>query len=166
MAEAMTSTGKIEPIIYFVCYAPYLANPPRPPGYVLIAPYTDCPTPAGYERYEVQYLSDAYKLEKLLTQQEMEQWERETEVEMPRMEEFHRGIRDRLYARMISSATDVYEQEFIREWLKLRDDKKKEFYAQRLAERQMYLHALHFDTPAGRRVDEEKVSVDRINVND
>jgi hypothetical protein len=159
------SAGHIEPIIYFVCGSSALSNPPRPIGYVLIAPYTDCPTPEGYRREEARYLSDAYELEKKLVQQEREGQEQEVELERARDQQWHQKIRDRLYVRMISSSTDVYEQEFIKAWLQLKDEQKRNKYAQFLTQRQMYLHALHFDTPAGRRVDEEKVSVDRININ-
>jgi hypothetical protein len=156
------SSGRIEPTIYFRCYSSEKSNPQRPVGYLLIAPYTECPTPSGYERCEALYLNDVYKLEKVLVQQERDGWEQEAELEEERFAERRAAVRDKLYARMTSSATSEYEREFISEWLKLRDDKKRAKYAQFYTERQAYLHALHFDTPSGRRVDEEKFSIDRI----
>jgi hypothetical protein len=155
----------IEPVVYFICYDSDRTNPPRPKGYLLIAPYTDCPAPSGYERREARYLHEAYDLERRLVRQERDGWEQEAELESQRFSDRQAVIRDRLYQRMISSSTDVYEQEFIRAWLQLKDEQKRERYAQRLGERQMYLHALHFDTPKGRRVDEETVQLDRININ-
>ena len=64
---------------------------------------------------------------------------------------------------MTSSASTQYEKDFLREWLKLRDEKKRIKYAQILEHAQMYLHAREFDTP-GRRSDEERVNTDRLEL--
>lgn len=154
----MRAPGKIEPVIYFRCYDPSLANPSRPRGYLLIAPYTACPTPFGYEQCAAETLADVDKLEAALVQQEREGWEQEAEIDEMKFSEARNAVRDRLYARMTSAATDEWEKEFIRLYLQLRDERKKEMYRQRFLERQAYLWARHNDTPAGRQVDEEKVS--------
>ena len=156
--------GYIEPVVYFVCTRPELTNPQRPLNYHLIAPYTGCPNPDGYERREARTLPEARTLERTLVQQEREGWEQEAEVEQAKFAQVSQEIRDRLYARMTSSTTDEWEREFIRLYLQLRDERKAEKYAAIYQQRHAYLHALHFDTPKGRGVDEETFSVDRIAV--
>lgn len=153
----MRAPGKIEPVIYFRCYDPELASPHRPRGYLLIAPYTACPTPLGYEQCAAETLAEVDKLEAILVRQEREGWEQELEIEETKFSEARNKIRDNLYARMTSSSTDEWEKEFIRLYLQLRDERKKEKYRQRFLERSAYLWARHNDTPPGRGVDEEKV---------
>ena len=154
----MRAPGKIEPVIYFTCGSQELSNPSRPIGYVLIAPYTDCPTPEGYRREFADTLAEVDRLEATLVRQEYEGQQQEMEIEEVKFSAARDQIRDNLYRRMISSETDEWEREFIRLYLQLRDERKKAMYRQRFLERKSYLWARHYDTPRGRGVDEEKVS--------
>lgn len=142
----------MEPVIYFRNHA----------GRLFLAPYSDFATPPGCDREYADSLYKVHELERRLVAQEREQWEREAlqeEIRNSRVTD----IRDRLYQRMCSGSTDAYEKDFIREWLKLRDDRKRKKYADILTQRNMYLTALHYDTPKDRRVDEESVNLDRVN---
>lgn len=142
----------MEPVIYFR----------RPDGHIFLAPYTSFPTPPGCDREYADTLYKVHDLERRLVAQEREQWEREA-LQEEMIGARVTDIRDRLYQRMCSGSTDPYERDFIREWLKLRDEKKRKKYADFLKHRQMYLSALHNDTPKDRRVDEESVNLDRVN---
>jgi hypothetical protein len=154
----MRKPGTIEPIVYFVNHA----DPNHPVGYIILAPYSECPAPNGYQKEGVDTLSGVDRLEKILVDQERRDWEREAEYNEKLIGEKKSEIRDRLYAKMTSSSTDPWEKEFIRLYLYLREEKKQK-YQQRYLERTAYLWARHNDTPKGRGVDEEKVSLDRIN---
>lgn len=143
----------MEPVIYFR----------RKDGRIFLAPYSEFATPPGCDREYADTLYKVHELEKRLVDQEREQWEKEALTEAAIMGRRIDEVRDRLYQRMCSSSTDQYEKDFIREWLKLRDEKKRNKYAAFLGHRNAYLHALHYDTPKDRRVDEEKVNTDRIN---
>lgn len=152
----------IEPVFYFVCGKPELTNPPRPLGYVLMSPYSGCPAPAGYCQEEARSLTEVDRLEKTLQQQEYENAEREGQTHEEYLAPLREQTRSNLMSKIFSAATSDYEKDFIREFLKLRaDHPKKKFYAEQF---NCYLTARHFDTPKGRRVDEEKVSIDRIEV--
>jgi hypothetical protein len=152
----------IEPVIYFVCGKPEVTNPTRPFGYVLMAPYTGCPAPEGYRQEEARTLTEVDRLEKILQRQEYENAEREGQVHEEQLSALRERTRSNLLSKIYSAATSDYEKDFIREFLKMRaDHPKKKFYAEQF---NCYLTARHFDTPHNRKVDEETVSVDRINV--
>jgi hypothetical protein len=55
-------------------------------------------------------------------------------------------VRDRLYAKMISSSTTPYEREFIRLYLELREE-KREKYRQKFLGDQAYFIAREYDNP-------------------
>lgn len=134
----------------------------RQDGHLFLAPYSSFPTPPGCDREGADTLYKVHELEHRLVAQEREGWEKEAlqeELIGARVTD----IRDRLYQRMCSGSTDQYEKDFIREWLKLRDEKKRKKYADILTQRTAYLTALHYDTPKDRRVDEESVNLDRVN---
>jgi len=145
---------EMEPVIYFR----------RKDGHIFLAPYSSFPTPPGCDREGADTLYKVHELEKRLVSQEQEQWEKEANLDAAKFTAHVDEIKDRMYTRMCSGSTDPYEKDFIREWLKLRDEKKRAKYAGIFSQRTAYLHALHFDTPKDRRVDEEKVNLDRINL--
>lgn len=155
----MGKLGTLEPVEYYVNYE----SPEHEKGYILIAPYTGCPEPAGYRREYADTLQAVYRLEKILQRQEAIKQERAWEADVNLRRAGQEAIRDRLVARMVSSHTSQYEKDFIREYLKIRED-RLDHHAQRFLETTSYLHALHFDTPKNRRVDEESVNLDRLNV--
>jgi hypothetical protein len=155
---SMRKRGSIEAVIYFRNYA----DPAHPPGYVMLAPYSDFPTPRGYSREGAETLADARKLQAALIAQESAQSQDEYFRDEAAFGRRQQEIRDRLYAKMTSSATSPYERDFIREFLRLRDDKKADKYSAIFEQRAMYLHALENDAPRGRRDGEETFSPDRI----
>lgn len=160
----MRAPGKIEPVVYFVCGDPNVTNPRRPRGFILIAPYTDCPVPDGYSREFAETLAEVDRLETILVRQLREDFEREAQLEESLFSQQRQQIVDDLRARMTSADCDEWEKEFIRLYLQLKDERKRENYRQRYFERTAYLWARHNDTPKNRGVDEEKANVDRISV--
>jgi hypothetical protein len=131
-------------------------------GHVTLAPFTDCPTPEGSIRKEADTLSQADKLEARLQQQEREQLEREMEYEEALFEGRKQAIRDRMYARSISSATSAFEKELLQLYPLLKDEQKKAKYRQRLLEHQFYLYARH-NNLGDRDASKEEVNLDKVN---
>jgi hypothetical protein len=154
--------GTLSPIVYFVNSTGDDRDPCHPPGYVMLAPYSDFPTPHGYLREYAGTLPDARRLNDRLVQQSREEWEREAEVNHNLVAAKREEVRERLYQRMCSSATSEYDREFIRLYLQLREDKQAK-YDQRWRERVAYLHAIENDL-GDRRADEEVFNHERINV--
>lgn len=154
--------GSLSEVVYFK----NSRDPNRPPGYLLLAPYSECPPPSGYSREVARTLNEIDRLEKTLVEQEVALAISEHIREESVLAERDRSIRDRLYSRLISSSTDQYEKDYIRAWLDLRDEKKRRKYAEIFEHRAMHLYARHNDMPKGRSErgeGEEKVSLDRIN---
>jgi hypothetical protein len=150
--------GSIEPVIYFYNYR----DPAHPEGYLMLAPYTSYPTPPGYERREARTLPEVDKMYEVLVRQERLQWEREYFREEATFGKRQQDLRDRLYARMTSGSTGEYEKDFIKSWLELRNEKKRQKYADIFEHRHLFLSARENDIPKGRNADEEKVNLDRI----
>jgi hypothetical protein len=134
------TAGNIEPVIYFVNHR----DPAHPPGYLMLAPYSDFPTPEGYERCGADTLREVDRLQARLIEQERRQWESELERDEAQFQAKSDEVRDRLYARMTSISTPEFEKEFIRLYLSLRID-KRERHRQRWMERTAYLHAREMD---------------------
>ena len=141
-------------VVYFV----------HPSGYVTLAPYTSFPTLPGCIRESANTLAEVDRLQKRLVAQERAQLERESQYEEATFGARQEIIRDKLYSRLASSVTTQYEKDFIREWLKLRDDSKRKKHAQILEHAQMYLHAREFDSKPGRKSDAEEFRSDSIDV--
>lgn len=154
----MHKRGTHEAVIYFRNYR----DPAHPVGYLMLAPYSDFPTPAGYERCGAESLSEVDKLQRVLIYQERASAQNEYFHDEATFGARQQAIRDRLYARMVSDSTSPYERDFIKSFLELRDEKKREKYAAAFEHRAMYLHARENDTPKNRRVDDESFRVDRI----
>jgi hypothetical protein len=73
------------------------------------------------------------------------------------------AIRDRIYQRIASSATTEYEREFLKLYLQLRDERKKEIYRQRFFEYQTFhFYARHNDL-GDRDASKEEVNLDKVN---
>lgn len=155
----MLKPGCIEPVIYFVNGS----DPAHPVGYVMLAPYSDCPTPEGYRREGADTLAQVDVLERRLQSQEREAADREMEYDYKMIEERSKAVRDRLYARMTSAATPPYEREFLRLYLELRDERKRARYQQLYLERSTYLWARHNDI-GDRRADSEEFKAERHEV--
>lgn len=155
----MRKPGCTEPVFYFVNGA----DPAHEIGYIMMAPYSECPTPKGYRREYVDTLPDIDRLEAKLQAQERREWELEVERDEVVLYERRKARRDRMYQALASSETDEWTKEFYRLWIQLEDDKKRAMYAQRFLERQMYLWARHNDT-GNRRADEEVFKPERHTV--
>jgi hypothetical protein len=132
----MLKPGCVPPTIYWR----------YPNGHLVVAPFSECPTPEGAIREEADTLPEVRALEKKLVQQEIEELEKEQKADYERCMEAKRRIRDRLVARCTSSATSEIEKEYIRGILALQDERKVKYYNQRFLEHQTFhFHALHFD---------------------
>jgi hypothetical protein len=151
--------GSLSQVIYFKNYR----DPNRPPGYLLLAPYTQCPAPAGYSREAARTLLEIDRLERTLVEQEVSLAVSEHLRDEAAFATRERAIRDRLYATMTSGSSSQYEKDYAREWLALRDEKKRKKYAEIFEHRAMHLHARHNDMAKNRDEGEEKVSLDRVN---
>jgi hypothetical protein len=149
----MRKPGCIEPVVYFRF----------PNGHITLAPYSDMPTPNGAIREGADTLAQVDRLQERLLSQEKQQWEREAQRDAATFGKLEEAVRDRLYARMTSAATDDYEKEFIRLYLQLRDEKKRKRYRDLYLQRTAYLWARENDSP-GRRVDQERFDVERHEV--
>jgi hypothetical protein len=154
----MRKPGCTEPVYFFV----NRTDPNHPPGYLMMSPYSDCPAPPGYTLESVDTLPAIRRLEKMLQRQEHQRVESEVGYERSMLEQGIKENRDRIYRQLASSETSQWEKDFLRDWIKLRDEKRDEYFQQRYLEHQMMLWALHNDTPKNRQVDKEKVSLDRI----
>lgn len=150
--------GSLEAVIYFHNHR----DPNHPPGYLMLSPYSDFPTPYGYTREAARTLPEIDRLQFTLIEQER----RECEMEMVHDEVVfgrkQREVTDKLRQRMISSSTTPYERDFIEAYLQLQEQ-KRDRHRQRFMERAMFLHARENDTPKNRRTNDERVSLDRIS---
>jgi len=148
----MRKPGTIEPVIYFRF----------PDGHLMLAPYSDFPTPENAIREGAETLAQVDRLQERLVAQERVEWAREVETDAARFQSRMDEVRDRLYARMTSSSTSEYEKEFIKLYLQLRNEKRAK-YQQRWLERTAYLHAREFDI-GNRRADVEEFNPERHTV--
>jgi hypothetical protein len=155
----MGKMGTLEPVEFFVNYT----SPDHERGYILIASYTGCPAPEGYRAEYADTLPAVRQLEKILQRQEHRANELEWQRDRAAGAAGRQRVRDRLMSRLASSSTSEFDKDFIRAYLQVREDKAAK-HEQRFTERHAYLTALNFDTPKGRAVDEETVSLDRLNV--
>jgi hypothetical protein len=157
--ESVGKLGTLEPVFYFVNYK----DPSHEVGYIILAPYSQCPEPDGYRREYADTLGDVDRLQKRLQEQEFRKWEAEYEHDKSLTYDGKRRVYESLVRTMQSSRTSPFERDFIKAYLALQDE-KREKHRQRFLERQCYLTAREFDTPKGRAVDKEEVSLDRLNV--
>jgi hypothetical protein len=142
----------VAPVIYFR----------YPNGHLTLAPFSDCPTPDGAIKEEVDTLPAIDRLVDTLRKQEYESSQREMRNDMNQFAAKDRDIRDRIYQRMTSGATSEYEKEFLRLYLSLRDERKREIYQQRYLEQQWFLRAREFDL-GNRDASTECVNLDKVN---
>lgn len=125
-------------------------------------PYSSAITPDNCVREEADTLAAVDRLERALQAQEAREAERELIVDMSSMDRRSQSIRDRLYARMTSGQCPPWERDFLREYLKLRDDRTRQKYAERHT-KLWYLWSRHNDS-GSRRVDEESFNAEKHDV--
>src|SRR5208337_2423675 len=105
--------GTLSPIVYFVNSSGGDRDPAHPAGHIMLAPYSDFPTPHGYLREYAGTLRDARRLQDQLIAQSREESERAAETNHALIDARHAERGDRSYARMTSGSTPEYEQEFL-----------------------------------------------------
>jgi len=154
--------GTLSPIVYFVNSSGGDRDPSHPAGYIMLAPFSEFPTPHGYLREYAGTLPDARRLNDRLIEQSRAEWEREAEQNHALVDQRRAEVRDRIYARMTSSATSEYEREFLRLYLQLREDKQAK-YDSLWMQRTAYLHALENDL-GDRDAASEEFNVERHTV--
>jgi DNA polymerase III delta prime subunit len=98
----------------------------------------------------------------ILRRQEHEQAQREMQYDMKLFAARDKAITDNIHARIASGATSEYEKEFLRLYLPLRDERKREKYRQRFLEAQWYLYARE-NNLGDREADKEEVNLDKVN---
>jgi hypothetical protein len=130
---------------YFVNSRVGAGDPSRPPGYVILSPYSGCPAPVGYARETANTMVEVEALDKTLRRQTELEFEREAERDASAFEEQRKGVMDRILAQMQGRGIDPSYQPYIRDfwtyYLKLRDDHpKKQYFANQL---ECYLSILH-----------------------
>jgi len=148
----MRKPGTVAPLVYFR----------YPNGHLTLAPFSACPTPDGAIREEADTLSGIDKIVDILRRQEAEQAEKEMLRDMNVFRQREQAITDRIYARIASSATSEYEKEFLRYYLPLRDERKRELYRQRFLEAQWYLYSRE-NNLGDRASDKEEVNLDKVH---
>lgn len=150
--------GSLSEVVYFRNHR----DPAHPPGFLMLAPYSEFRTPSGYTREVARTLGEIDALQRTLIEQERRACESEILHDEAILGRKYAEVTDRLRAKMVSSSTSPYERDFIELYLQLRDEKRDK-HRQRFLERQMYLHARENDMPKNRRENEERVSLDRVN---
>ena len=150
--------GTLSPVIYFRCER----------GHIVLAPYSECPTPQGCEyqspinaircnarcgREGAGSLSEIDDLQRKLTDQENEKHTLEQQFDQMQTAPGRQRVQDALYAKLVSSATSEAEKEFIREYLRLRQDLRGKHHA-KFASYSVYINAREFDL-GKRKADQE-----------
>ena len=154
--------GTLSPVVYFVNSSGADRDPQHPPGYLMLAPYTDFATPHGYLREYAGTIREVWTLQKRLQDQSRAEWEREAEYNHELIAAKREEVRERLMSRLCSGDTSEYDKEFIRCWLRLREEKHDK-YDRLFMQRNAYLHVAENDL-GDRRADEEVFHHERINV--
>ena len=142
--------GSLDPVITFEA----------PNGYLILAPQQigeglNLARRVFAEKYEPQGwrwrewgeggLQEVAELEKRLIRQENERDGAMAAKSSQEREVHRRQIQESLKRRMVSPDTSAFEKEFIDLYLNLRDDAKRDKYAQALKDRNYFLWALNMD---------------------
>lgn len=128
--------GTLSPVIYFL----------RADGHVILAPYTDAPTPNGHIRCEAGSLPEIDRLQSKLNTQCRAEFDAEMEADDALVFSGRQKVRDKLYQIMTSSSTSAAERDFIAAYLQLREEKRERVrakareYTTFLPAREMDLH--------------------------
>jgi hypothetical protein len=154
MADVGFARGNVSPIIYFESANGHLVMPvyeagrPEQARQVYEARFK----PAGFEWRETRTLAEVDTLQKRLVAQECERRRAQLDTHDEVRREVSRYVAGNLRARMVSAACSEFEKNFIRLYLELRDDAKRDKFRQRLLEHQSYLWAREMDS--GTKIDD------------
>jgi hypothetical protein len=149
----MLKPGCIPAVIYYE----------YPNGHVTLAPFSDAPTPVNAIRREADTLAQVDRLEKRLQEQELQIAETERAYDEHLMEARRLDIRDRLYQRIQSSGISEFERDFLKLYLQLRDERKKEKYRQRWLEMTTWHFYARHNNLGDRDASKEEVNLDKVN---
>jgi hypothetical protein len=116
-------------------------------GVISLPPTSDTPTPSGYIRKEANTIYEVAALEKRMQRDSVDRAEQECERDEALFMEKRREIRRKIMARMESVDTDLQTKEFLRGWCQLRDETRRQKYADIIHQRLSYFELLNFDKP-------------------
>lgn len=150
----MRKPGCIEPIDYFI----------NAEGHHILAPYSNCPPPPGYRTEYMDTLAEVDRIQSILNAQEMRNAEAEIADEDARAQFVNEKVRSALLTRSRSSDCSQFERDFIEEYTKLKDEKKRKKHRDAFLCHTGYLWARENNTPKGRGTDQEIVNIDRIDL--
>jgi hypothetical protein len=119
----------------------------RRDGSILIPPTSDIPVPPHCIERFCTSIRDVEALVRRMQQAAMDEADRAGVRQQIVWEPKLKAIRESLIAKMHTAGVSQYERDFITEWLKLRDEKKKEHYARLFEQRRVIAEALEFDRP-------------------
>lgn len=142
MAVRDYSLGQLNPICYFEDSRGTIALPPSTAYGKAVQ---DRMRTRGFELRFAGTLAEVDRLQKRMIQQEYQQQQRAIENDERMGAKVHASVASRLYQRMLSSETSEYEKEFIRIYLRTRDD-KREKHRKRFEMDQLYFEAREFDS--------------------
>jgi hypothetical protein len=148
----MRKPGTVAPLIYLR----------YPNGHLTLAPFSDCPTPDGSIREEADTLPAIDKVVDVLRRQEYEQLQKEKHYDMKLFQEHERRFLDKIHAQISSSATTPFIKDLLREYLKLRDTRKREKYHKIYEQADWYLYARENEL-GDRDASKEEVNLDKVN---
>lgn len=124
-------------------------------GNIMLMPTNDVLTMDRLRRYMgkmgyMLHVADTLRQAEQLQNDLQAQLKREQEMELAKDENMthirRQQVRDRLYARSISSNTSQYEREFIQQWLEWRNH-KHDLFRKKFNQEVGHLDALEFDNP-------------------
>lgn len=147
MSETGFARGSLSPVIFFERKDGFCILPPIEVGHgVELARQLHAdPRYRDWEWREAGTLSEVDRLQKRLVDQESKRSEHMAQAVGDRSRAITDAVADNLRQRMCSSATSVFEREFIGLYLKLRDEKRGK-YRQRLEEHNWFMWAREMDS--------------------
>jgi hypothetical protein len=96
-------------------------------GEVSLPPTDDTPCPPQYERREANTLAEVDALQRRLQAATYARCQQELMRDEQAFVEARERTRSSLTARIASAATSEYEREFLREYIRLREDKREKY---------------------------------------
>lgn len=116
-------------------------------GAILIPPTSDIPCPPNCNERYCTSIRDVEQLVRRMQQIAIDEADRAGVRHQIVWEPKLKEIRESLIAKMHTASVSQYEKDFIEEWLKLRDERKKEHYARLFEQRRVIAEALEYDRP-------------------
>ena len=115
-------------------------------GTISLPPDDSTPCPDGYQRCEANTLAEVDRLQSRLQRDTYERCQRELLRDEEATTQARERVRSALTAKIASAATTEYERDFLREYIKLREE-KREKYRQRFSCDVAYLEMRENDRP-------------------